>query len=943
MEATAQTPPQPSPPSNLPSNPSGEGSARPAEPPLTNDVASPADPPPSPPAPVLTKAPELLQFVEAAYPDAARAEKREGAVVLLIDIGADGAVTAAEVVSAAGFGFDEAALAAVRQFRFSPAELDGAPAAVQLEYVYRFVFRPPEVTAEPSSSAAEEEKDAAQLPVTLHGRAIERASRKAIPRALLRCQRLPNDAESKQNAADAALSATATTPKASSADVADATSPCPDGLPEETDRDGAFALRLPPGRYAIEVLSPAHEPLRREERIVEGERLEVTYHLMPTLEGRFHSVVHGERERREATRRTLEREELQSVPGTMGDAVRVLHNLPGVARSAFLGGQMVVRGAAPSETLSYMDGVEIPLLFHFMGGPSVINPEFIDRIDFLPGGFGPRYGRATGGVVDAHTRRGTSEGLHGSFKLDFVDAALFLEAALGEKTSIALSARRSYLDAILSFATASNESLGTVSIVPRYWDYQLRFDHGRPGDRDSFTVMLFGSDDVMTASTSGGTRALDIDLGGGIGFHRLKASWTRRAGAFRNELSPFIGYDETSLDTASTATGASAGTGTDESGFSIDARELRVGLREEATLEVGAGHKARLGLDLSYGHLWMSGELPFSTDYRPLPGGAGLTEPISIDRAYDALAAGLYHEWELTFGKRLLLIPGVRVDLHLMNGVARWAFDPRLSARFTVREGTVLKASVGHYSQPPAAQYLDADLGNPRLTFTKAIQTSLGVEQKLWRGLSLDVTGFFIHGYDRVASSDELIEQADGTWKATRYVNAGHSRSYGLEVLIRQELTARLFGWLAYTLSKSERRAPDADHYRRSSYDQTHILTALAQYKLGRGWSVGARFRLVSGNPTTPVQGSTFDADTGAFVAITGEWFSERAPLFHQLDLRVDKEWTFAKWKLGAYLDIQNVYWADNTEYVLWDYRYRGSTGLSGMPFFPSLGVKGSF
>ena len=858
------------------------------------------------------------------------ADRREGDVVLLIDIGADGSVTNAAVVSAAGHGFDEAAVEAVRQFRFSPAELDGAPAAVQIEYVYRFVFRPP--PAPTPAEALEVEAEAATLPVTLRGRLVERATRKAVPFALLRCVRLGD--EDAVEAGDKIQSSPSTSEAAAQAAESDSAESCGADLPGEADKDGGFAMRLKPGRYAIEVLSPRHEPFRRVERVQEGEELSVTYHLMPTLGGHFHSVVRGERERREATRRTLVREELQSVPGTMGDAIRVIHNLPGVARSAYLGGQMVVRGASPAETGSYMDGVEIPLLFHFFGGPSVINPEFIDRIDFLPGGFGPRYGRATGGIIDAHTRRGTAEGIHGSFKIDLVDAALFLEAALGEKTTIALAARRSYLDAILAAVTPETDAFGTVSILPRYWDYQLRLDHGRPGDRDSFTVMFFGSDDEVTASTSGGARDLDLDLGGDIGFHRFKASWTRREGAFLNALSTFIGYDETALDTASE--------GLDSFAARVD--RLGVGLRDEATWTLRQGHKARVGLDFKYERTWIGGEAPLSTEYRPLPGGSFLTEPVSLERAYDAVFAGLYHEWELGFwGGRLTILPGVRLDLAAINGRVNWAIDPRLSARLRVTEGTTLKASVGHYSRMPSVEYLDEDFGNPELGFAKALQAAVGVEQKIWRTLSADVTVFFNQGYDRLASSDEVMSRGDGTWKATRYVNAGLSRGYGVEVLIRQEMTSRLFGWLAYTLSRSERKGPDDANYRHSSYDQTHILALLAQYRLGRGWSVGARFRLVSGNPTTPVAGSTFDADTGAYEPITGEWYSERAPVFHQLDLRVDKEWTFERWKLGAYLDIQNVYWADNTEYVLWDYRYRGSTGLSGMPFLPSIGVKGSF
>src|SRR4051812_48609584 len=88
--------------------------------------------------PVLTKAPELLQFVAAEYPKEAEAAGLTGAVKMTVTIAADGSVADAVVTEGAGNGFDEAALAAVRQFKFSPAEIDNAPAAVSLEYVYNF-------------------------------------------------------------------------------------------------------------------------------------------------------------------------------------------------------------------------------------------------------------------------------------------------------------------------------------------------------------------------------------------------------------------------------------------------------------------------------------------------------------------------------------------------------------------------------------------------------------------------------------------------------------------------------------------------------------------------------------------------------------------------------------------------------------------------------------
>ena len=105
-------------------------------------------------------------------------------------------------------------------------------------------------------------------------------------------------------------------------------------------------------------------------------------------------------------------------------------------------------------------------------------------------------------------------------------------------------------------------------------------------------------------------------------------------------------------------------------------------------------------------------------------------------------------------------------------------------------------------------------------------------------------------------------------------------------------------------------------------YDQTHILTLLGSYDLGRGWQVGGRFRYVSGNPYTPCLGGVLQAGAGVYACRSGALLSARMPPFHQLDLRVDKTWKFASCKLTTYLDVQNVYNRANPEAVLYNFNY---------------------
>jgi TonB family protein len=106
------------------------------------------------PEETLTRPPELIEFVPAEYPPEAAASAIEGSVTLAITIGEDGGVQQAVVVDAGPHpGFAAAALHAVQQFRFRPAEIDGKPAAVEIAYRYDFVLRREE-PATPTVDAA---------------------------------------------------------------------------------------------------------------------------------------------------------------------------------------------------------------------------------------------------------------------------------------------------------------------------------------------------------------------------------------------------------------------------------------------------------------------------------------------------------------------------------------------------------------------------------------------------------------------------------------------------------------------------------------------------------------------------------------------------------------------------------------------------------------------
>jgi hypothetical protein len=173
---------------------------------------------------------------------------------------------------------------------------------------------------------------------------------------------------------------------------------------------------------------------------------------------------------------------------------------------------------------------------------------------------------------------------------------------------------------------------------------------------------------------------------------------------------------------------------------------------------------------------------------------------------------------------------------------------------------------------------------------------------------------------------------------------AGATRAQS-SLLLRHEVSKYFFGWIAYTLSRSEeRRAQSTQQYRLSTFDQTHILTAVASVKLPFGFEIGARFRYVTGRPKSPLihEADLFQADSYSYAGTFGAAGSARIKDLNQLDIRIDKNFVLKDFTLDVFLDVQNVYNAQNVEASFFDYRLRTEFEVPGIPILPILGVRAS-
>jgi hypothetical protein len=372
---------------------------------------------------------------------------------------------------------------------------------------------------------------------------------------------------------------------------------------------------------------------------------------------------------------------------------------------------------------------------------------------------------------------------------------------------------------------------------------------------------------------------------------------------------------------------------------SVDLTVLTGELRSQARWRASPSLELRIGSDIELDRASYTADIQSALQLRNL--GIPITERTQFSRVQPVQLWGEYVEAQISAGP-FSLTPGLRFDQVHWRRHQRWSIDPRLWARYALRERTSLKSYVGLYHQPPSGQQIDEDIGNPDLGLSFAAQFGAGVEHRFSDAWSVSAELFYNRRGSLVVIVDPVLNP-NGTVYNPRFANNGIGRAYGLELLIRREITAKLYGWLAYTLSRSQVLPNSGDQWRSFQFDQPHILTIVAGYRPKPQWNLSTRFRLVSGNPFAPVEFATFDADSGSFVANRGQVGDARQPLFLQLDVRGQYTWTWDVWQLSLYLDVQNVTNHANEEFHVYDYRFAQQGSVSGLPILPTLGVKGKF
>jgi CarboxypepD_reg-like domain len=677
-----------------------------------------------------------------------------------------------------------------------------------------------------------------------------------------------------------------------------------------------------PNTYTVIVAAVGYRKYQTTEVIEPTKRTEVVYYVDPQFISPYEIVVTGKREVKEVSRTTLSREELARVPGAAGDPVLAIKALPGISTpSGEKGDGMLVRGSSPGTNIYNYNRMPSYNLYHFGEIRSIFNGEMISNIDFLAGGHSAGYGdvyrgAGSGGVLDISTRDGRKDRLGGYLDVNIAMSEALIEGPVGsEDTTFAISGRRSYLDLILMPLLESTEEF-EINTFPYFWDYQAQLTH-RPNNDDRYSLFALGWRDELRISFET-DRNEELEIKFDHTFHGVGANIDIKLGPdLYNYFTPYFNYYYVTFEFGSD--------------YYVYVTTRALAFRDSLVYELNKAHTFSTGIDVGATQVFYE-----TLTYEESGEGEGYSfqenlvqVPLRLDKRVYGYAA--FIDDTITPNESWRIIPGMRMATNGINH--QTTVEPRLSAYYQLTEATSLKSAWGIYHDYPELDQVTEELGTPGLKAEEVTHYIVGVEHIFSDSINLDVQLYYKDMRSMITAPPPDSEDDD---------NRGEGYSWGGEFFLRHNLVDRFFGWISYSYNKS-RRNYGGGAYKVYDWDQPHTINIVSSYQLTREWELGARWSYHTGQPVTPVIGSTFYADSSEYLPVSGRLNSRRGPDYHRLDLRVDYKVIYDTWMIDYYLEVINAYSRNNTSEYEYNYDFSRREYANNLTFLPFLGVKASF
>jgi hypothetical protein len=704
-----------------------------------------------------------------------------------------------------------------------------------------------------------------------------------------------------------------------------------------SNQDGEYIIKnLESGLYTLQFSIIGYETYTATDVSVNNARptilnVEMVEKVIQTQDIEVTSNYFNKRIDASSSTETLNAQDIRRAPGVQEDVIRATQLLPGVGVSSAGRNDLVVRGGAPFENLFIVDNIEVPNINHFgtqgsTGGPlSLINIDFVKEVQFSSGAFPAYYGDKVSSITNITLRNGNDEHLSGQANISATGFGLYVEGPVTNKGSYWVSARRSYLDFIFKAAG--------FAFIPQYWDFQSKVNYNIDS-KNSISFLTIGALDNVALNNS---NAEDLYNNSRVAIPNLKQYFSAITWKHFYET----GYSNLTLGETLSLFDTFQNDSLGVEVFKNISKEAETALKNDYYFQLNKNTNLSFGTQLKYAsslayNVIIPGNLRTDFENNQLP--------LQVDTNFTALKWGTYISLTHT-NENISYTLGGRAD-YLSFLKNKFYFSPRASINWQITVRSTIGLSAGTFYQSPSYIWMIGDPSNSNLTAIKANQivfsfshtprSDTKVQVEIYQKWYNDYPARLFRPYAVLAPSgfDDLTNDIPFGLEKLSSIGVGYSR--GIEFFIQKKYSEiPLYGLLSLTISDTKFKSLEGD-YIEGAYNTPVILNVSAGYRISNLWELSGKFRLASGLPTTPFLGNG-QRDYTKYNQ------GERLPLYHALDLRIDKRWVFPSLSLITYLDVQNVYGRKNVAAVRWDYQTKQPEYQKSFGVLPSIGINFEF
>ncbi|MCU0435272.1 MAG: TonB-dependent receptor [Bacteroidia bacterium] len=644
-------------------------------------------------------------------------------------------------------------------------------------------------------------------------------------------------------------------------------------------------------------------------------------------------------------------EQIKQIPALLGekDVLKVIQLMPGVQKGQEGSSGFYVRGGGPDQNLIILDDATVYNAFHLFGFFSLFNGDALKSVELTKGGFPARYGGRLSSVLEMQMKDGDRQKYHGEAGIGLISSRLMLEGPiLKGKSSFIVSGRRTYIDVLsIPFQKAFNEDGGIGGYF--FYDLNAKANYEINSKNTLYLSGYFGRDKfyarVKSGLNSDDEFRASLAWGNATGTLRWNHIWNSRL--FSNSSLIFTNYN----------LGISQ---REEFGGDFFELSYNSGIRDysfkhDFDFVPNPKHYIRFGLLATY-HQFRPSAFVIKDSY------SGQFEEKA--RLIEAWEAGIYAEDDWTVTSRLKVNMGLRLSYFTTQKKNYWRPEPRVAARYILRENLSLKASWAIMNQylhllSNTGIGLPTDLWVPatrRVSPQRSWQAAAGLAHDIPKHkLMVSLEGYYKRSFDIIGYKEGASFLAIGdvnengepvNWEDN--VTAGQAWSYGVEFMVQRKF-GKFTGWIGYTLSWTQFQFDSLNFGRKfyARYDRRHDISLVGIYKLNDHITLSATWVYGTGNAITLPQaeyslpihspGTPNPQGVSWFVTDYGDKNSFRMAPYHRLDIGVQFHKKLKRSERTFELSAYNVYSRLNPFFYYVGYDRQGNRRLRQISLFPVI------